>query len=114
MGVPSITVSPDGATVYVAGDLARGAHNDYLVLAYNAATGAQRWVASPLAFASIAQYQAVAVSPDSKAVYVTGTEDFAGSAAFKSYDTIALNAATGATVWNNQLTTRFHRMCSTS
>ena len=49
-GVPSITVSPDGATVYVAGDLARGTgHNDYLVLAYNAATGAQLWVVSPLA-----------------------------------------------------------------
>src|SRR6266700_2940319 len=48
-GVPSITVSPDGATVYVAGDLARGTgHNDYLVIAYNAATGAQRWVATPL------------------------------------------------------------------
>ena len=101
-GVPAITVSPDGATVYVAGDLARGAHNDYLVLAYNAATGAQRWAVTPLAFASVAQYQAVAVSPDSKTVYVTGTQDFAGSAAFKSYDTIALSAATGATVWDTK------------
>ena len=107
-GVPAITVSPDGATVYVAGDLARGAHNDYLVLAYNAATGAQRWAVTPLAFASVAQYQAVAVSPDSKTVYVTGTQDFAGSAAFKSYDTIALSAATGATVWDSQRATRPH------
>lgn len=106
LGVPSITVSPDGATVYVAGDLARGTgHNDYLVLAYNAATGAQLWVASPLAFASIAQYRAVAVSPDSKTVYITGTEDFFGGSAHKSYDTLALNAATGATKWNTN--TRF-------
>jgi outer membrane protein assembly factor BamB len=101
MGVPSITVSPDGATVYVAGDLARGTgHNDYLVLAYNAATGAQLWVTSPLAFASIAHVHAVAVSPDSATVYVTGTEDFFGGIASKSYDTLALNAATGATKWN--------------
>jgi hypothetical protein len=99
-GVPSITVSPDGATVYVAGDLARGAHNDYLVLAYDAATGAQLWVVTPLAYASIAQYRAVAVSPDSKTVYITGTQDFFGGSAHKSYDTIALNAATGATKWN--------------
>jgi hypothetical protein len=99
-GVPSITVSPDGATVYVAGDLARGGHNDYLVIAYNAATGAQLWVASPLAYGSIAQYQGVAVSPDSKTVYITGRLDFFGGIATKSYDTIALNAATGATVWN--------------
>jgi WD40 repeat protein len=102
VGVPSITVSPDGATVYVAGDLARGAKNDYLVIAYNAATGAQRWVATPLTFASIAQYRAVAVSPDSRTVYITGTQDFVGSAAFRSYDTIALNAATGGTVWDTQ------------
>jgi len=50
-GVPNITVSPDGTTVYVAGDLPRGAHNDYLVIAYNAA----------------------ALSPDGSAVYVTGS-----------------------------------------
>jgi hypothetical protein len=99
-GVPSITVSPDGVTVYVAGDLARGGHNDYLVLAYNAATGAQLWVASPLAYGSISQYQAAAVSPDSKTVYITGRLDFFGGQAGKSYDTIALNAATGAANWN--------------
>jgi hypothetical protein len=99
-GVPSITVSPDGATVYVAGDLARGQHNDYLVLAYNAATGAQLWVATPLPYGSAAQFQAVAVSPDSKTVYITGRLDFFGGNAAKSYDTIALSAATGTTVWN--------------
>jgi len=100
MGVPSITVSPDGDTVYVAGDLARGGHNDYLVLAYNAATGIRLWVASPLAYGSIAQYRAAAVSPDSKTVYITGRLDFFGGQSAKSYDTIALDAATGATKWN--------------
>jgi len=100
-GVPNIAVSPDGATVYVAGDRARGTgHNDYLMLAYNAATGAQRWAVSPLAFASVAHVNAVAVSPDSATVFVTGTQDFVGGIAAKSYVTIALNAATGAARWS--------------
>ena len=106
LGVPSITVSPDGATVYVAGDLAHGSgHNDYLVVAYNAATGTQRWALSAQSFASIANFDAVAVSPDSATVYITGTQDSFGGSAFKSYETIALKAATGATVWNTR--TRF-------
>jgi len=99
-GVPSITVSPDGATVYVAGDLASAGFNDYLVIAYDAATGAQLWLTTPLTDSSVAQFHAVAVSPDSKTVYVTGRRDFFGGHASKSYDTLALNAATGATVWN--------------
>jgi DNA-binding beta-propeller fold protein YncE len=99
-GVPSITVSPDGATVYVAGDLANGGFNDYLMLAYDAATGALRWAVTPLGDGSAAQYQAVAVSPDAKTVYMTGRLDHFGGHAAKSYDTIALNAATGATKWN--------------
>jgi outer membrane protein assembly factor BamB len=99
-GVPSITVSPDGATVYVAGDLARAGFNDYLVIAYDAATGAQLWLTTPLTDSSVAQFRAVAVSPDSKTVYITGRRDFFGGHASKSYDTLALNAATGATVWN--------------
>jgi WD40 repeat protein len=40
------------------------------------------------------------VSPDSKTVYITGRLDFFGGNAARSYDTIALNAATGATMWN--------------
>jgi sugar lactone lactonase YvrE len=107
-GVPSIAVSPDGAAVYVAGDLARGGHNDYLVIAYDAATGAQLWVVSPLTYGSVAPYHGVAVSPDSKTVYVTGTQDFFGGISSRSYDTIALNAATGATVWNTNSKTRPH------
>ena len=101
-GVPAITVSPDGATVYVASDLARGALNDYLAVAYNAATGAQLWVTDALAYAAVAQYRSVAVSPDSKTVFVTGTQDFVGSNAYKSYVTIALDAATGASVWETK------------
>jgi outer membrane protein assembly factor BamB len=107
-GVPSITVAPDGATVYVAGDLARAGFNDYLVIAYNAATGAQLWVTTPITDGSIAQYRAVAVSPDSKTVYVTGRRDFFGGHASKSYVTVALNAATGTTKWTASTTFPAH------
>ena len=102
-GVPSITVSPDGATVYVAGDLARGTgNNDYLVLAYNAATGAQLWAEAPAGFASIAGFRAVAVSPDSATVFITGTRDSVGGSASRSYLTEALDASTGTARWATQ------------
>jgi putative pyrroloquinoline-quinone binding quinoprotein len=101
-GVPAITVSPDGATVYVAGDLAHGTgSSDYLVLAYNAATGAQLWAADELFYAALAEH-GVAVSPDSKTVYITGTQDRVGSAAYRSYVTFALSAATGDPVWETK------------
>ena len=100
-GIPSITVSPDGATVYVAGDLGEtSSFNDYLMLAYDAATGALRWAVTPVSFSFAAQFKAVAVSPDSTTVYMTGRRDFFGGNASKSYDTVALDAATGATKWN--------------
>jgi hypothetical protein len=108
-GIPSITVSPDGATVYVAGDLAKsGFFNDYLMLAYNAATGALRWAATPVTFVFAAQFKAAAVSPDSKTVYMTGRSDHFGGSASKSYVTVALNAATGATNWTATTTTPAH------
>jgi len=97
--IPSITVSPDGSTVFVAGDLAHGTYrNSYLILAYNAATGAQAWVAG-YGDASIAGFRAVAVSPDSATVFVTGTQDRVGGSAFRSYLTVALNASTGNQLW---------------
>ena len=107
-GVPSITVSPDGTTVYVAGDLARAGFNDYLVIAYNATTGAQLWLTTPDTDASVAQFRAVTVSPDSKTVFVTGRRDFFGGHASRSYVTVALSAATGATVWNTSSNTPPH------
>ncbi len=79
-GIPSITVSPDGATVYVAGDLGEtSSFNDYLMLAYDAATGALRWAVTPVSFSFAAQFKAVAVSPDSTTVYMTGRRDFSGA-----------------------------------
>jgi hypothetical protein len=94
---PFIKVSPDGSTVFVVGAIPHGAPKSYLILAYNAATGAQLWTAEPVQGAgSLALDQPVAVSPDSSTVYVTGST-FGRSPV--AYTTVALNAATGAQVW---------------
>ena len=93
---PFIKVSPDGSTVVVVGAIKDNV-NFYLILAYNAHTGAQLWTAEPVqATGFLAQGQPVAVSPDSSTVYVTGTPRGHGPIAYR---TIALNAATGAQVW---------------
>ena len=95
--LPFIKVSPDGSTVFVVGAIKDNV-NFYLILAYNAHTGAQLWTAEPVQAASafLAEGQPVAVSPDSSTVYVTGTPRGEGPAAYR---TIALNAATGAEAW---------------
>ena len=61
---PFIKVSPDGSTVFVVGTIPHGAPQTYLILAYNAATGAQLWTAEPPQAASsfLAQGQPVAAS----------------------------------------------------
>jgi hypothetical protein len=75
----ALAVSPDGSTLYVTGDISAAGQPGwgFAVIAYAAATGEQRWLrysgSGPGSGAS------VAVSPDGKTVYATGS---AGSAAF--------------------------------
>ena len=95
----SVAVSPDGGTVFVTGQ-SDGTNllPDYATVAYNAATGAQRWVkryngpgnSNDLAYSA-------AVSPDGGTVYVTGESD--GTTSGSDQATIAYNAATGARRW---------------
>jgi len=92
----SVAVSPGGASVYVTGvsDRGNGGTTDYATVAYNAATGAQRWARRYVGHGRAASgAAAVAVSPGGARVYVTGTT------AFYSYATVAYNAATGAQLW---------------
>jgi len=71
----ALGVSPDGSTVFVSGPSTGSTSNwDYATVAYDAATGSQRWVArynSP-ANGDDAAYSLV-VSPDGSAVIVTGS-----------------------------------------
>jgi outer membrane protein assembly factor BamB len=84
----AVAVSPDSAIVFATGRAqatSRSAAN-YLTVAYNAATGTPIWAdaSGPQGSAD-----AIAVSPDGSAVFVTGATG-----------TVAYNAATGATLWS--------------
>jgi DNA-binding beta-propeller fold protein YncE len=100
----SVAVSPGGGTVYVTGSSpGTTSFQDYATVGYNAATGAQLWVSrynGPSS--SIDEASSVAVSPDGKTVFVTGSSD--ASAGGVDYATVAYSAATGAQLWVKQHT----------
>lgn len=90
----AIGVSPDGSTVYVTGESV-GANNvfDYVTIAYDAQTGAQKWLARYNGLSNLGGVaRSLVVSPDGSTVYVTGYSD-------RDYVTIAYNSATGAQRW---------------
>lgn len=95
----AVAFSSDGATVYVAGSsFGSGTFLDYAVVAYDAATGTQRWVG---------RYDGVghgddgavglAAAPDGATVFVTGWMYSPGGDA--DISTLALDAANGAARW---------------
>jgi len=85
-------VSPDGTTVFVTGQsLGRTGYYDYATVAYQAGTGAVRWTQRYNGPASTDdQAYAVAVSPDSTKVFVTGFSH--RSTGREDYATIAYSA----------------------
>ena len=104
----SVAVSPDGATVYIAGTAqvrrGRAFPQNIAVVAYTAAAGAQRWAAlypgaasPPPVYGSNAV--AMALSPDGSAVFVAGQASTQGKALD---NTVAVDAATGAPRWARQ------------
>jgi DNA-binding beta-propeller fold protein YncE len=92
-----IAVSPDGRTVYVGG-VSRGATGSGIaVVAYNALTGLELWVAREDGVGSGPdQKAALALSPDGSRVYLTGPT---GSWSTSRYTTLAVDAATGSPLW---------------
>lgn len=106
-----MAISPDGETVYVVGIenqqilAQRHITGDWMVLAFDAATGALRWHASHRVDAEIQRSEAfdVAVSPDSERVYVTGDSGpVVGTDITTDAVLIAYDAATGEETWSAQ------------
>ena len=93
-----IAVSPDGSRVFVTGGSETTGSRDYATLAYDAATGATRWVRRYSGPANESAAAAVAVSPDGTAVFVTGSSGGALPST-AGYATVAYDAATGSTRW---------------
>jgi DNA-binding beta-propeller fold protein YncE len=99
----SVAISPDGTTVFVTGTIlnVQRTDYDYVTIAYQAATGAVRWIArydgpgSP----SDDQAYAVAVSRDGRTVFVTGSSTSPDRPRGDGSTTIAYRAATGTRQW---------------
>ena len=101
-----VAVSPDGEMVYVTGlsDAASGAGKyplywaDYATVAYDANTGAERWVARHNGPGDgWDSANAIALSPDARAVYVTG--GVRGTDTRRDIGTIAYDATDGTERW---------------
>ncbi len=95
----SLAISPAGDKVYVTGSsTGTTTSNDYLTVAYDAATGARLWVKrynGPASNIDVAS--SVAVSSTGNRVYVTGFSY--GASSQEDYATVAYNAATGTQLW---------------
>lgn len=100
-----LAVSPDGGRVYVAGSEDNGEDDDWIVLAYDAATGAPAWVTrydGPAGDDD--QAWAIAASPDGERVYVAGFDRRHRSGGGQDVDivTASLEASTGAIDWTER------------
>jgi hypothetical protein len=97
----ALRVSPDGATVYVTGySQGDDFYADYATIAYDMATGVQRWVARYNGPGSgYDNGTDLAVSPDGSTVVVTGSSDSNGPESPTDYATVAYDAASGVQRW---------------
>lgn len=98
----ALALSPDGATVYVTGlSYGQGSSSDATTIAYDAATGVQRWIARYNGPANgIDNAKAIGVSPDGQRVFIAGWSDGVGVNSDDAL-TVAYDAPTGTQLWSN-------------
>jgi DNA-binding beta-propeller fold protein YncE len=90
------TVSPDGSTLFATGTTPLG----YGTVAYDTATGDERWRSVFVAPGGYGDAWAVAVSPDGKALFVTGSATWRlRGCSGLDYTTVAYETETGAEIW---------------
>lgn len=86
----AVAVSPDGSRVFVLS-------NDYTAQAYDTATGNLVWSAIATGLHGISFVYAGAMSPDGSRLFLTGSGFTPANR--KEFQTAALDATTGATLW---------------
>jgi hypothetical protein len=97
-----VTLSPDGSTVFVTGTTAFGTSGQFATLAYDASTGAEKWVANYPGSSNpgYGRGNALAVSPDGSTVFVTGSSSCSEcDPTFHGWATVAYDASTGTRLW---------------
>ena len=107
VGVLSLAVSPDGTTVYETGTGRVSGKGSYIaVIAYDAATGQQRWMRYYTKVKPAnGELGAIAVSPDGSTVYVDGD---AGALLPSTFSLILLAyRATGTLKWATRYANRY-------
>ena len=96
-GARDIGITPDGATVFVAGEAWNGDNWDYVTLAYDALSGTRLWLNR---YDGPAHRDddpwALAVSPDGSRIFVTGESYGTGD----DYATQAIDSTTGTELWS--------------
>jgi len=97
--------SPDGTAVFVTGTFGASSlpssGEDYGTVGYDATTGEQLWASRYDGVGGADLATAIAVSPDGRAVFVTGESDGPprSNGQANAYATVAYNAATGKQLW---------------
>jgi hypothetical protein len=111
----AMAISPDGSTVFVTGRSdAAVSHVDYLTVAYDATTGAKRWVARLKGPANGDDVpRAIGVSPDGTEVFVTGSID-GGAPTQSDFGTVAYDASTGGLLWLENYDSAIHSVDNAS
>lgn len=101
----SLAVSPDGSTVYVTGSAGNETGGvltyDMTTLAYSAATGVLRWMASYNGPSNKDDWATgIALNHSGSTVFVTGYST--GKTSGHDYETVAYNASAGTRLWANR------------
>jgi outer membrane protein assembly factor BamB len=97
-GLVAASMTPDGATVAITGQVMNSSHGDYLTVAYDVASGQLRWERSYNGPGNDADSAAsIAATPDNKAFVVTGAS--MGSTSGNDITTVAYDAANGSQLW---------------